>query len=290
MSRLRWLVLLVLLASGCGGAKHHASGSVIASAEPTIAPSATGAPSATPAGGAPSSTVKPGTAPGPPAAPAASAAPAPAPTVKGPVNKPGSGPTPAASGTYRYHQTGSATVGSTTKPIPPDGTLRIDPAGSDGNQVWHRYIDPSGPPSDIVFAFRNGGIFIVQTVQRTNAGGQQSSFTCTFSPPMAAPPWPPTAGSTFQGHGDCGQFTVDVAGQVSVGRDVVLDGATHHTFQLSSNLTFHGQLEGSGRQVDLLDPATSLTLHEETAESGKYGGVVTFAAQSKSDLVSTKPQ
>ena len=197
---------------------------------------------------------------------------------------------PAAPGGYRYHQTGSATVGSNTKQIPPDGTMKIDPVGADGNQSWHRFIDPSGPPSDTTFAFRNGGVFLVQTVQRTNAGGQQSSFTCTFNPPMASPPWPPTEHAAYRGHADCGQFTVDVSGQVSGRQDVTLDRTVRHTYVLSSNLTFHGQLEGTGTQTDWLDPGTSLILHEETSENGKYGGVIAFTAQSKSDLVSGKPQ
>jgi len=181
-------------------------------------------------------------------------------------------------------------VGTSSQAVPAEGTLRIDPAASDGTQVSHRTVDPNGPPSDSVFAFRNGGIFLTQTVLRSNAGGQQTTFICTFNPPLPTPPWPPTVGATFQGHGDCGKFTVDVSGRVTAQQDVRLDNASHHVYVVSSTLTFHGQLEGSGTQTDWFDPATTLTVHEESTQNAKYGGVVSFASHTVSDLLSEHPQ
>lgn len=288
MSYSRWFIGLVVLATGCAGTSHHSAGVVAGAAVASTANSSSTTPPST-GPTATSSTAAVGTV----SHPAASSAPGVTttlPVVKGAPNRPGSGPAPARAGTYRYRQTGSATVGSSSKPVPPEGTLTIDAASADGNQVWHRSVDPSGPPSDTTFAYRNGGVFILQTVMRTNAGGQQTSFTCTFTAPLPAPPWPPRTGSTFQGHADCGQFTVDAAGKVTGERDVTLDGSSHHVFVLTTNLTFHGQLEGSGTQTDWLDPASSLVLHEETSDNGKYGGVFAFSAQTTSDLLSAKPQ
>lgn len=285
------VALIALVAAGCGGASHSSkalAGATPSSAGSALVPSTS---AAVPTTGGPKSAgptvtgqTPPGQAPrsGPPAAAA--------PPVAGPPNQPGHGPAPATPGTYRYRQSGSTTVGTSAQPIPPEGTLQIDRAGTDGTQVSHRAVDPNGPPSDSTFAFRNGGIFLTQTVLRTNAGGQQTTFTCTFNPPLPTPPWPPTVGATFQGHGDCGKFTVDVAGRVTGQRDVPLDNVSHHVYVVSSTLTFHGQLEGSGTQTDWFEPASRLTLHEEATQNGKYGGVVSFASHSVSDLLSEHPQ
>lgn len=288
---------MALLVAGCGGS-HHTSARTSAPGPGAGATStgespasATSTPTTAGSGGTvtavPSGphgavvTVGPGTANASPAVP---------PTVAGANNKPATGaPLPAKPGTYRYHQTGEATFGTSTQPVPPEGTLKVDPASSDGNQVSHRTVDPNQPPSDTVVAFRNGGVFLIRIVIRANAGGRETAFTCTFDKPMATPPWPPKVDDTYGGHADCGQFTIDVAGRVTSNKDVSLQGATHHTFVLSSTLTFHGQLEGSGSQTDWLEPTTSLVLHNESAQSGTYGGVVKFSTHATSDLLSTTP-
>ena len=229
--------------------------------------------------------------PGAVAAPGtANAAPAVPPTVAGANNKPATGaPLPAKPGTYRYHQTGEATFGTSSQPVPPEGSLKVDPATPDGNQVSHRTVDPNQPPSDTVLAFKNGGVFLVRLVIRANAGGRETAFTCTFDKPLATPPWPPKVGDTYNGHADCGQFTIDVSGRVADQEDFSVQDTKHHTFRLVSALTFHGQLEGSGSQTDLLEPTTSLVLHNESSQSGTYGGVVKFSTHATSNLVSTTP-
>ncbi|GAC1588540.1 MAG: hypothetical protein NVS3B21_04420 [Acidimicrobiales bacterium] len=255
-------------------------------------PSTTGATPTTTATGATVTAVPKGsTSPGVIAGPGtAAAAPAVPPTVAGANNKPATGaPLPAKAGTYRYHQMGEATFGTSTQPVPPEGSLKVDPASADGNQVSHRTVDPNQPPSDTVVAFRNGGVFLVRLVIRANAGGRETTFTCTFDKPLATPPWPPKVGDTYTGHADCGQFTIDVSGRVTAKKEVVLQQVTHHTFELMSALTFHGQLEGSGSQTDWLEPTSSLVLHNESTQNGTYGGVVKFSTHAISDLLSTTP-
>ena len=283
-------ISLVGAACGGGGSSHATSGS---SAQSVTTASPSGATTTTP-GGSTSATTTASTAQVAPttseAAPSAPPPTVPAPTVAGSTNRPGSNSAqPAAPGLYRYRQSGSSTFGSTTKPVPTEGTLRIDPIGSDGNQVEHRTTDPSAPPSDTTFAFRNGGVYLVQIVLRSNAGGHTQTFTCNFSPPMASPPWPPTVGSSFGGSATCNGFTVDVKGKVTGTRDVAVGGASHRTFVLDSTLAFHGQIEGSGTQLDWADPATSLILHQENSMKGNYSGFVTFSSHDTSDIESTHP-
>lgn len=158
-----------------------------------------------------------------------------------------------------------------------------------GNQTWHRAVDPAQPASDTVFSFRGGRIFLTQLVMRSNASGQTQTFTCTFNPGVPSPPWPPTVGETYQGHGDCGSFTVDVHGTVQATRNVSVGGVSHKAYVLVSTLAIHGQIEGSGSQTDWLDPVSSLILHEETAQQATYGGVFKFSGSTTSDLESTKP-
>lgn len=303
---------LALVTTGCGGGRtSRTSTSSVpgttadvtgTTTEPPGAPTGTGttagtAGTATIAGTTPSATASRGSTATSPSATGGAATPAPGPTrpvppptVAGPANKAGGGaPLPAAPGTYRYRQSGTTTIGTSTKPVPAEGGLKIDPASGDGNQVSHRSVDPSQAPSDTVYAFRNGGVFIVQIVMRANAGGQTQTFTCTFAPPLPSPPWPPKVGSTFAGHADCGTFTLDVSGSVPGTKDVTLDGTTHHTFVIDATIAIHGQIEGSGTQTAWLDPATSLVLHEQTSQKGTYGKVVSFNSSLTADLESAHP-
>lgn len=214
----------------------------------------------------------------------------PPPTVAGPTNKPGTGAAlPAAPGTYKYRQSGSTTFGSSTKPVPAEGTLLIDPAMANGDQVDHRTTDPGQPPSDTTFSFRGGGVFLVQQVMRTSVGGSEQTFTCTFNPPLPTPPWPPAVGRSYSGDANCGPFTVHAAGRVTGTHDVVIAGVTHHTYVLNTALTFQGQLAGSGTQLDWIDPATSLILHEAATTKANYAGLFAIASSVTSDIESTRP-
>ena len=279
----RILFLVAVIAVGCSGGHQSSQLSGTAASTPstrstppttagsvfstdTAAPTTTARPGGLPA----STTTVPSVSPSPPS---------------GSVRP----PSPAAAGTYRYRQSGTSTFGGATKPVPSEGTLHVDAASSSGTQTWHRVVDPSQPPSDTVFLFHANGAFISQLVMRSKIGAQTQTFTCTFATPLASPPWPPTVGTSYQGHADCGAFTIDVRGSVTGTRDVNVSGAAHRTFVLASALAVHGQLEGSGTQTDWVDPATSLLLHEETSLSAVYGGFYKLGGSTTSDIESVTP-
>jgi hypothetical protein len=167
--------------------------------------------------------------------------------------------------------------------------MLIDRATSTGSQTWHRTVDAGQPASDTVFLFHGNGVFISQLVMRSKVGTQTQTFTCTFATPLPSPPWPATVGSSYQGHADCGAFTIDVHGSVTGTKDPTIGGATHHAYVLASSIVVHGQLEGSGTQTDWVDPATSLLLHEDSALSAVYGGFYKVGGSTTSDLESVKP-
>lgn len=200
----------------------------------------------------------------------------------------GAGPAPATAGTYRERQSGTSTAGATTKPVPSEGTLRVDAAKADGTQVWHRAVDPAQAPSDTTLSFRPDGMFIVSTITRASGGGASVSFTCTFEPPVPSPPWPPSVGATFGGHGQCQSFTADVSGRITGTRQVTLDGSPITVFVAESDLVTHGQVESTGHEVDWFSPALRLVVHNESQAKGTYG-VVSFASNVTSDLVSGRP-
>ncbi|MHB8463591.1 MAG: hypothetical protein ACYDH6_06220 [Acidimicrobiales bacterium] len=275
----RIVIPLVLIAAGCGGGGHSSS----VSTGPGAGSSTTGGSALSTDTGAPSTTAG-AHGSGPTTTPPANH-PAPSGTLP-PGTKPAA---PAAPGTYRYHQSGTTTLGSTTKPVPAEGSVLIDPVTSAGTQTSHRTVDSSQPPSDTVFSFQNGGVFITQLVMRSKIGSQTQTFTCTFTTPLPTPPWPPTVGAAYQGHADCGSFTIDVHGSVTGTKDVNVGGTTHRSFVLASSIVLHGQLEGTGSQNDWVDPATSLLLHEDASQRATYGGFVKLASSTSSDLESLHP-
>src|SRR5439155_23910320 len=198
-----WLIAMVVLASvtaACGGGSKSSSSKAESSAT-TEAPSTTvtaaGGPNATTAttgassGGATSGGGSSG------AATTRGAGSSSGGTSSGSSTSTSGGPAPARAGTYRMRQSGSTTIGTSTQHPPPEGTLKIDPGGADGKQVWHRVVDPNQASNDTTVAFRSDGMFIVQTVLRQGSGGQQLTFTCNFDPGIPAPPWPPAVGKTY---------------------------------------------------------------------------------------------
>jgi hypothetical protein len=198
------------------------------------------------------------------------------------------GPAPATPGKYRYKQTGKATIGNGSSNVPSEGTLTVDPAKADGSQVFHRVVDPNGSSTDTTFQFKPDGIFLKATSTQSGSGFQSVSFTCTFNPPVPAPPWPPTVGATFAGKANCGDFTTEVKGKVDGTRQATVDGAPVDVFVISVAVVTHGQLESSGTDVQWFAPSTRLVVHDESHQKGSYGPFG-FSSDVTSDLVSAKP-
>jgi hypothetical protein len=198
------------------------------------------------------------------------------------------GPAPAAPGKYRYKQTGKTTVGNNASNVPPEGTAVIDPAKADGSQVVHRVVDADRSSTDSTFLFKPEGIFLKSTAMQSGSGFQSVTFTCTFNPPVPAPPWPPTVGATFAGKADCGNFTTEVKGKIDGTRKATVDGAPVDVFVATIAIVTHGQLESSGTEVQWFAPSTRLIVHTEGHTKGSYGPFG-FGSDVTSDLVSAKP-
>ena len=273
-------VLLALTAAACGSSSKKTSAtrrattttseSTTTTAQPAASTTTTAAGTAGGSGGATTTTAHGGSAGSSPA----------------PAGK--TGPAPATPGKYRYKQTGKATIGNGSSNVPSEGTLGVDPAKPDGSQVFHRVVDPARSSTDTTFLFKPDGIFLKATSTQSGSGFQSVSFTCTFNPPMPAPPWPPTVGATFAGKANCGDFTTEVKGKVDGTRQATVDGAPVDVFVISVTVVTHGQLESSGTEVQWLAPSTRLVVHDESHQKGSYGPFG-FSSDVTSDLVSAKP-
>lgn len=284
------LGLFCSLAAGCGGAQKRTGaslGSAAGSGSPAVAGSTTSSTasggSGPPAGGgraAPAVTTTTVVSRGSGNANSAAAA------GSGTSSPSGNGaPAAAAPGTYTVDQSGSVTGPGFSSSEPPQGTLVVDPVQSNGVQVSHRYIDTKNPPANTDTQYRSNGPFILSATE----AGPQGNTTCTFNPPIAAPPWPPAAGETFSSQGNCGSFTVSVQGRISGTQSVTLkDGETFTVWVIDSTLNISGQVTGSGTQVDWYSPAVRLPLHEQVDISGTYEAF-NFKLHSVSDLVSSHP-
>ena len=202
----------------------------------------------------------------------------------------GGAPQPATPGTYTFDQSGGVTAtGGFLSKEPPQGTLVVDPAQSNGIQMWHRHVDPNNPPADTETQFRPNGPFILSATE----AGPQGNTSCTFSPALAAPPWPPVTGATFSSVGNCGSFTVSVQERISGTQTATLkDGETFTIWVIDSTLnvssTSPGGVSGSGTQVDWYSPTLRLPVHEQVDMNGTYNGI-SFQLHSVSDLVSSHP-
>jgi hypothetical protein len=191
---------------------------------------------------------------------------------------------PAAAGTYRYRQTGTSSVGS----VPSEGTLRVDRASPDGRQVFHRALDPSAPPNDLQLLFASGGMFLEKTVTRISSAGQTTTFTCTFDPPVPAPPWPPAVGKAFNGAGDCGSFNAQINGTISGTRSAAVDGVQRILYVINFTIVTHGQIESQQNETDWFSPDLRLQVHTESHAQGTYG-LISFKSDVTSDLESGHP-
>jgi hypothetical protein len=264
------VVVLALMPVGCGSRRRQATPAL----QPTATTSTTSEPGV---GGSGATTATSASQPSGTAATSGVSG-----TSSSPPNNARGGPAPTATGTYKYRQSGQSTIAGNATPVPAEGTLKVDPAGSDGTQVWHRVTDASRGPADTTLAFRPDGVFLVSTTQ---GGGQ---LTCTFSPPLAAPPWPPAVGKTASGQANCGAFTMEVSSRTESTRQVTLDGASVQVFVVSSTITTRGQVESTGTEVDWYAPSLRLNVHIEVHAKGG-GGAVPFSSDQTSDLVSARP-
>jgi hypothetical protein len=203
-----------------------------------------------------------------------------------PSNGSSGAPAPATPGTYTIDQSGGISSTLFSQSEPPQGTLVVDPAQANGVQVEHRYVDQNNQPANTTTQFLPSGPVILSTTE----GSGSTGVSCTFNPPIAAPPWPPAVGKTFSSQGDCGNgTTVTVQGKITGSQTATLkDGETFTVWVIDSTINMSGQITASGTQVDWYAPALRLPTHEQTDVQGKYNGVQ-FTLHSVSDLVSSHP-
>lgn len=205
-----------------------------------------------------------------------------------PSNADGGVPAPATPGSYTIDQSGGITTAPSlySSNEPPQGTLVVDPAQANGVQVEHRYVDQSSQPANTTAQYLPSGPVILSTTE----GSGSTGVSCTFNPPIAAPPWPPAAGKTFSSQGNCGNgTTVTVSGRIAGSQTATLkDGESFTVWVIDSTINMTGQITASGTQVDWYAPALRLPVHEQVDVQGKYSGVQ-FTLHSVSDLVSSHP-
>ena len=265
------MAVLALLLAGCGGDKKDVkakdsddtTSSTLSSETTTTVAAAGGA--TTVAGGRSATTARAG---------------ATATTASG--SSTGKAPVPATPGTYDYAQSGTSTTG----PVAPNGTLKVDPANASGVQVLHRYADPNQPPSDTTVAYRADGPFITDTVTRQ----QQFEIKCHFEPPIPAPPWPATDGKPITGKADCGQIKVEVNGSITGHRTTKLDGVDIEVVVATVTIKTTGDIQSTSTETQWWAPSLRLVTHIESHTKGTLGGAFPFESNTTSDLKSSKPR
>lgn len=180
---------------------------------------------------------------------------------------------PPPAGTYTYRQSGFASVNGDETPVPEIGTLVVEPASADGVQTWRRYIDPAGPPSDVVQQWTEHGVHLVSGVQRQQLFDQIVEIPCEFTPRMLVVPWPVVAGWSNTGTCDCGAFTPRMELTVADSRWTAVGGRDLEVHEISSVLRTEGAMSGIGTQLDWVswDLSTIYTHQQIHLEAEIFG-------------------
>jgi hypothetical protein len=218
----------VSLAAAGRGTTTTAEGGTSAAA-PNGGATGTSAPAASGAGGNAPTAARTVAPPGPTVRPAATTA-----TTGPKVTTPGpAGPAPAAPGTYTYTLVAGGhsllTTGTTTMSLTPAATNSVVVTSTGGGaQQW-----VTNASSTTNLAFTGAGVFLQsETVPAVG--------TCTFSPPMASPPWPLAVGKTFSGTANCGSATLTLTGSVGRSQLVPVGGVNVSAFLVQSTFTVSG--------------------------------------------------
>lgn len=211
------------------------------------------------------------------------------------------GPAPIARGTYRYHQSGTFQMGTSSGQVPPEGTLVVDApqaappssgykAGAQ-TQATHRYVDPKQAPSDVNLLFDAQGMYITsETLRQSVPGGGTVSFTCTLNQPAPTPPtWPPANNTEFKGSANCGSFQATFDETVKgTGTAKLADGSSYPYFVVNTVINTSGALVATINETDWFAPSLRLSLQTTEHTNGKYGSI-TFSSNTQSVLESGKP-
>jgi hypothetical protein len=203
-------------------------------------------------------------------------------------------PPPAYPGTYEYQQSGTSSAGGASHAVPSQGDVVIDvpvrQADNSSVQTWHTYSSSSSAPDDTTFIFSPKAILLSSEVIRVSSGGSTYTYTCTFSPPVAIIPWPPTTGYQFSGSGSCGSFTASISGSIPSTQQTSIDDRSVTAFVLDTNIYTSGGVDSTIQSTDWVDPESSLDVYESASTKGTYGGLFSFSSQVTRRLVSERPQ
>lgn len=280
---------LALVALALTMASNHAGATVNAPAHQAAPAAVPRLPAPTVPTSAP--TVPPSTVALPPPAPTTAATHHPATTTTTPTTRPVSttlapatGPLPAAPGTYRYHQVGSLPG------TPSVGTLVVAPVSASGTQTWTRVVGGTVAPSTTVMLFNTTGVYLVDP----GASAAGASATCTFSTPVAWPPWPTTVGAGATGQATCSapvssyQVTVRVVGSAML----PLDGATVEVAEVLSTIVIGGNYDGSPLNVTMTEtdyyaPTLRVPVETVTHVSGHVLGLSVTTSRTDTLLSAT---
>jgi hypothetical protein len=195
------------------------------------------------------------------------------------------GVSPAAPGTYRYHQAG------TLPGTPAVGTLVVAPASASGTQTWTRMVGGSVAPASTVMLFNAHGAFMVAPAG--SVSGAQAA--CSFASPLPWPPYPTTVGGRASGHATCtgGISTYDVAEQVQGTATLPLAGASVTTTVVVSTVVITGTVNGGPLRVSLTEtdwyaPTLRVPVQTKTHVAGSVMGL-SVTTDRTDTLISSTP-
>lgn len=277
MSRRLTALLMVVLMAGCGGEEEPAR-----RATPTASASAPASPSAeVPSPSAPAPAASPSPSPARPAAPRPAAPPPAAPAPAGALPVTG----PAAPGQYVFDEAGEIrTEGCLVANQPPPTQTRLTAGAVNGNR---QQIDRDqtgsgtvGSVSNIVFEYREDGVYVVSIRQEQRVNGQVLAFDFQTPTPQRLIPAFPQVGDTggFSLTSTNGQVRVDAGSTVeAVGENVLLgQGASVRTIKLRTTSSIggvspQGSLNLQVTRTSWYDVDKHLEVKEVTDTTGTVG-------------------
>jgi len=216
-------------------------------------------------GGSGTGSTTPATTTSPKAGTTATTAPAHATTTAPPASKTTtpatSGPAPTPAGTYNFNLvSGSSTLTSgtntTTLPVNSTSKLTVSNTGS-GTEQW---VSPS---TTLNLAFVHGGVYLASELVSV------VSATCTFSTPVAYPPWPLAVGAHVTGNANCGQGALALTEKVAGTASVKVGTANVATYLVQTTLALSGT-DLVVAETDWYAPSLRLPVKSTVEVNGSY--------------------
>ncbi|MCC7077800.1 MAG: hypothetical protein IT198_11790 [Acidimicrobiia bacterium] len=198
-------------------------------------------------------------------------------------------------GTYEYTQTGTTHVldqGTDPKPMPPKGTLEVDPAsqGPSGFEQMQTRFDGTGDRIEQNILYASDGVYLAGYETDVSVVGSKRSFVCKPDRPVRIFPQGVAVGDRWEDRVDCENGQIHYLAVAEALEDVTLgDGTVVPTLKVRVENTIDGEgLRTDSTYVLWVSPDLGISVKTEDSTDAELS-VYDIERRTQDLLVSTTP-